>query len=86
MQADISRGLVDIKQKLQELLKLNLTREDLAKLKEHEFYLDLEELDRLQKESDTEMLKVRICFWFALVAGKIKYLRIKLSICIDLVF
>jgi hypothetical protein len=55
---EIADGLVDIRQKLKELIKTNQSREDLAKLKEHEFYLDLEELERLQKESDAEILKV----------------------------
>ena len=38
----------------------NSGREELAKLKEHEFYLDLEELERLHKEADNEILKVII--------------------------
>jgi hypothetical protein len=58
IKSDISKNLLDIGEKLKELLLLNQGREELAKLKEHEFYLDIEELDRLQKECDTEMTKV----------------------------
>jgi len=58
IKSDISKNLLDIGEKLKELLVLNQGREELAKLKEHEFYLDIEELDRLQKECDTEMTKV----------------------------
>ena len=58
IKSDISKNLLDIGEKLKELLVLNQSREELAKLKEHEFYLDIEELDRLQKECDTEMTKV----------------------------
>ncbi len=58
IQTEIVKSLTDIKIKLQELIKTNHSREDIAKLKEHEFYLDLEELERLQKESDAEILKV----------------------------
>ncbi len=75
MKSDISNGLVDIKKKLQELLKLNQSREDLAKLKEHEFYLDTEELERLQKESDSEMLKV--CDTFFRIAEVTKVVQKK---------
>jgi hypothetical protein len=39
-------------------MKINDEREPLAKLQEHEFYLDLEELERLHKESDSEIAKV----------------------------
>jgi hypothetical protein len=59
IKSDISKNLLDIGEKLKELLILNQSREELAKLKEHEFYLDIEELDRLQKECDTEMTKVK---------------------------
>ena len=38
-------------------MKVNEEREPLAKLQEHEFYLDLEELERLHKESDNEIMK-----------------------------
>lgn len=58
IQKEIVKSLSDIKIKLKELIKTNQDREDIAKLKEHEFYLDLEELERLQKESDSEILKV----------------------------
>lgn len=57
---EIINGLIDIKNKLNELMSANQNREDLAKLKEHEFYLDLEELERLNKEADGEILKVVI--------------------------
>lgn len=30
----------------------------MSKLKEHEFYLDLDELDRLHKETDSEIQRV----------------------------
>lgn len=59
---EILAGLEDIKKKLKELMTTNEGREELAKLKEHEFYLDLEELDRLHKEADNEILKVTNCF------------------------
>lgn len=39
-------------------MKINDEREPLAKLQEHEFYLDLEELERLHKESDAEIARV----------------------------
>lgn len=57
---EIINGLADIKVKLKELMDINQSREDLAKLKEHEFYLDLEELERLHKEADSNILKVQI--------------------------
>ena len=60
IQNEIKKNLIDIKLKLQELIKTNESREEIAKLKEHEFYLDLEELERLQKESDAEITKVYI--------------------------
>ena len=65
IKADISTNLQEIRKKLKDLLVLNQSREDLAKLKEHEFYLDLEEFDKLQKECDSEILKVclRIYYW-----------------------
>ena len=56
---EITSSLKDIKEKLKQLMKANSQREDLAKLKESEFYLDLEELDRLNKESDAEIQKIR---------------------------
>lgn len=37
----------------------NAERDDLAKLKEAEFYLDLDELDRLHKETETEIANIR---------------------------
>ncbi len=54
----ILNGLEEIKGKLKELMSVNQKRDDLAKLKEHEFYLDLDELDRLQKETDNEIQNV----------------------------
>ena len=54
----ILNGLEEIKGKLKELMSANQKRDDLAKLKEHEFYLDLDELDRLQKETDNEIQNV----------------------------
>ena len=39
-------------------MNVNLNRDDLSKLKEHEFYLDLDELERLQKETDIEIQNV----------------------------
>jgi WD40 repeat protein len=59
IKTDIHNGLIEIRLKLQQLMKENATREDLAKLKDHEFYLDLDELDRLQKEAEQQMLKIR---------------------------
>ena len=58
IQKEIVKSLVDIKTKLRELINTNHSREEMAKLKEHEFYLDLEELERLHKESDSEIVKV----------------------------
>lgn len=37
----------------------NAAREEQAKLKESEFYLDLDELDRLHKQTDQEIAKIR---------------------------
>jgi len=37
----------------------NESREEFAKLKESEFYLDLDELDRLHKETDAEISEMR---------------------------
>ena len=56
---DIIKGLDDLKVRLRDLMKVNNTREDIAKLEEHEFYLDLEELERLQKEADSKILSIR---------------------------
>ena len=56
---EIASGIVVVKRKLKELMAVNQSMDSLAKLKEHEFYLDLEELERLQKEADTEVLRVR---------------------------
>ena len=60
MKSEIMSGLDDIRKKLNDLMSTNQGREELAKLKEHEFYLDLDELERLHKEADTEILEVRI--------------------------
>jgi hypothetical protein len=54
---EIAKSIQDIRKNLQELMKVNEEREPLAKLQEHEFYLDLEELERLHKESDNEIMK-----------------------------
>lgn len=40
-------------------MKQNESREELAKLKEHEFYLDLDELDLLHKEADGKIAAIR---------------------------
>jgi hypothetical protein len=40
-------------------MKQNESREELAKLKEHEFYLDLDELDLLHKEADGRIATIR---------------------------
>ncbi|CAF0746511.1 unnamed protein product [Brachionus calyciflorus] len=56
---NIIDGLAEIKVQLNQLMDINNGREELAKLKEHEFYLDLEELERLHKEADTEILKIK---------------------------
>lgn len=58
MKNDILNGLQLIKQKINELLNTNKSRDELARLQEHEFYLDLEELERLNKETDLKILKV----------------------------
>lgn len=58
MKKEIINGLSKIKDQLTELMEINKEREDLARLKEHEFYLDLEELERLHKEADNQILKV----------------------------
>jgi hypothetical protein len=48
-----------VQKKLKELMKVNEERDNpLAKLKEHEFYLDLDELERLNKEADSQILAV----------------------------
>ncbi len=51
-------GLAEIKEKHQELMNINTSRDDMSKLKEHEFYLDLDELERLHKETEAEIQKV----------------------------
>lgn len=56
---DIQSGLDDVKEKLLELMKVNRQREDIAKLEESEFYLDLDELEKLQKDADTEIQSIR---------------------------
>jgi hypothetical protein len=56
---DIINGLESIKKKLRELMEENESREELAKLKESDFYLDLDELDRLHKQTDLEIAKIR---------------------------
>lgn len=55
---EIIDGLNEINLKLQELMAINSSRDDLSKLKEHEFYLDLDELERLHKETEAEIQKV----------------------------
>ncbi len=55
---EILNGLAEIKEKLQELMNINTSRDDMSKLKEHEFYLDLDELERLHKETEAEIQKV----------------------------
>ncbi len=59
---DIINGLNEIKVKLQELMNINTNRDELSKLKEHEFYLDLDELERLHKETDAEIQRVSLIF------------------------
>lgn len=56
---EISSSIQEIRKNLRDLMKTNQEREPLAKLQEHEFYLDLEELERLHKESDNEIMKIR---------------------------
>lgn len=56
---EIIKGLEDIKVRLQDLMKVNRTREDIARLEEHEFYLDLEELERLHKDADLKIQAIR---------------------------
>lgn len=55
---EIINGLNEIKVQLNQLMEINKEREELARLKEHEFYLDLDELERLHKEADSQTLKV----------------------------
>lgn len=43
-------------------MNINTSRDDISKLKEHEFYLDLDELDRLHKETDSEIQRVHLNF------------------------
>ncbi len=43
-------------------MKTNRTREDIAKLEETEFYLDLDELEKLNKDADNEIQSVRLYF------------------------
>ena len=59
---DIINSLNEIKVKLQELMNINTNRDELSKLKEHEFYLDLDELERLHKETDAEIQRVCLIF------------------------
>jgi hypothetical protein len=47
-------------------MKANSMQDELAKLKEHEFYLDLEELDRLHREADQKIQKVCVSKKFTL--------------------
>ena len=51
----VHNGLEDIRKKLRELMAENMNREEVARLKESEFYLDLDELDRLHKETDAKI-------------------------------
>ena len=53
---EIKSSLKSIREKLGDLMKVNMERDDLSKLKESEFYLDLEELDHLNREADQEIL------------------------------
>lgn len=55
---EIMKGLEEIRKRLADLMSTNQGRDELAKLKEHEFYLDLDELERLHKEADSEILEV----------------------------
>ena len=43
-------------------MNINTNRDELSKLKEHEFYLDLDELERLHKETDAEIQRVCLIF------------------------
>ncbi len=43
-------------------MNINTNRDELSKLKEHEFYLDLDELERLHKETDAEIQRVSLIF------------------------
>jgi hypothetical protein len=54
----IKLGLDEIKSNLKSLMATNRNLEDIAKLEEYEFYLDLVELNKLQKEADAEIQKV----------------------------
>lgn len=67
MKKEIINGLNEIKVQLNSLMEINKQREDLARLKEHEFYLDLEELERLHKEADSQILKVNLKFFLRIV-------------------
>ncbi len=51
----IKLGLDEIKSNLKSLMATNRNLEDIAKLEEYEFYLDLVELNKLQKEADAEI-------------------------------
>ncbi len=55
----IKTGLYEIKNELKNIMAANSKLEDIAKLEEHEFYLDLVELNKLQKEADIEIQKVQ---------------------------
>ncbi len=59
MREAIIGDLKTMQVKLKELMKINDERDDPnAKLKEHEFYLDLDELERLHKEADAQIIAV----------------------------
>lgn len=58
MKQEIMKGLEEIRKRLTDLMSTNQGRDELAKLREHEFYLDLDELERLHKEADSEILEV----------------------------
>ena len=55
----IINGLDDIRNKLKGLMTENEDQDDLAKLKKHEFYLDLDELDQLHKETDQQIATIK---------------------------
>lgn len=56
---NIINGLDDIRNKLRGLMEENEDQDDMAKLKKHEFYLDLDELDQLHKETDQEIANIK---------------------------
>jgi hypothetical protein len=55
---EIQKGLESIAKRLNDLMRENQARDEMSKLKESEFYLDLDELDRLNKEADQEIQNV----------------------------